>query len=74
MRTKQFHLGEHCFYGTIKVEQKDMHITVKMCDYKTANVREKKKFHFVDKGELLWYLEDNPTPFYAEKIMKHFYN
>ena len=71
--TKTFNIGEYCQYGTIIAEQNDIHLTIKVCDYKTKNVREKEKFHFVDKAKAQWFLEDFTTPYYADKIINHFY-
>lgn len=72
--TKTFNIGEYCKFGTIIVEVKGLHTTVKVCDYKTKNVQEKERFHFVDKHKLQWFLEDFTTPYYADKIINHFYN
>lgn len=70
---KTFNIGECCLYGTIIAERKDTKLTIKVCDYKTKNVRVKETFDFVDKAKLQWFLEDYTTPYYADKVVKHFY-
>jgi len=70
---KTFHIGEYCKYGTIKVTRDDLHCKVEVMDYKTKNVRVRESFHFVDKAKMQWFLEDYTTPFYADKIINHFY-
>jgi hypothetical protein len=72
--TKTFHIGEYALYGTIRVTQKDSMSNVELLDYKTKNVRERRSFEIIHKHRLLGYLEMVTTPYYADKIIKHFYN
>jgi hypothetical protein len=46
---------------------------VDIIDMDTKDLIERKHFDFVDKAKMVWFLEDNTTPYYAEKIINHFY-
>ena len=72
-RTKTFHIGEYCLYGTIIAQIKDTYITLRVCDFKTKNARITKKFHFVDKWKMQEFLWDITSDYYADKVMQEFY-
>jgi len=73
MKTKTFNIGESCLYGTIRVTLNDFRYKVEVMDYKTKNVRENESFHIVDKFSMHNYLESFTTPYYADKVISHFY-
>ncbi len=71
--TKTFNIGERCVHGTIILEVKGVHVTLKVCDYKTKNVRVKEKFHFVDKHLIREFLWDKTSDYFVDKIMDKIY-
>jgi hypothetical protein len=72
--TKTFKIGEYAKGGIIKVtSDRNARLRVDIIDMFSKEVIERRHFDFVDKAKMIWFLEDNTTPYYAEKIIKHFY-
>jgi hypothetical protein len=72
--TKTFKIGEYAIGGIIKVtNDNNARMKVDIIDMFTKELIERKHFDFVDKGRMQWFLEDNTTPYYADKIINHFY-
>jgi hypothetical protein len=73
-QSKTYDIGESCFYGTVKVTvHQNQVLRVALCDYKTTNEREVKAFDKNDRREMMFYLKENSTYYYADKIMNDFY-
>jgi hypothetical protein len=67
-------IGEYLMYGRAVIEHdNNANITIKLCDYKTNNVREEKTFSFVDKFKIQEWLWDYTTDYYVEKILEKIY-
>ena len=61
------HIGEYLAYGSIRLTVSDHgSLLVELLDYKTTNIRE--SISVYNYAELLDYLMENTTPYYAEKI------
>jgi len=73
-QSKTYHIGECCYYGTVKVTvRRNQVLRVVLCDYKTNNEREVRVFDKNERREMENYLEESSTHYYADKIMNDFY-
>jgi len=73
-KSKTYHIGEYCCYGTVKVTVKrNSVLTVSFYNYKTTKLQEEDYFDLADRNAMMMYLEDNMSHYYADKIIKDFW-
>ena len=75
IKVNTHHIGEYCAYGTVRTEtDDDARIVIRFYDFKTKSpIRESAIFDFVDKHKIQWYLEDNMSAYYADKVIDKIY-
>ena len=71
-RTKSFKIGEYAVGGIIKVTDKSGYITIEALDYNTkAKVKSRTFEPDADGMEVIMYLNELTTSYYADKILDY---
>ena len=74
IKNRTYHIGEVCLHGTVKVTvHQSQVLKIAFYNYKTNDLQESKVFDKAEKTNIMWYLEDRMSHYYADKIMKDYY-
>ncbi len=69
-----YHIGENCLHGTVKVTvHQEAVLKVQFYNYKTNELKETGIFDKDEKNDMIWFLEDRMSHYYADKIINDFF-
>ena len=74
IQNKTYDIGEVCLHGTVKISvHQGQVLKIAFYNYKTNDLQESKVFDKEEKTNIMWYLEDRMSHYYADKIMNDYY-